>query len=768
MAGMAIQRLMRSEDGAISAAYIDLATLQPVENLEDYQVIEPMDIQIEDLPYADLPENAVPVTEPGEVPAEAKTLSEIRKFSDEQQQNRSGLQEQDNPFDLKDPKNTESNQFGYTKKPGFVSAIGKVPGTIGMFGKVANLAYNEINREAREKARSYLGLEPEKGFKSTIGALAKDVGPNVAEDVSINERNYDIAQDGMTKSGKLALTPNEARQRAMVMDTKISEDPKNPSVRGPNALGTSPNVTPSQKAPGTLGPQAPTTDTGLKQGIAGTLGGVEASNPGTIADASFPGDEMPDISAPLGVDTPAMDMNTLGLDQKQAGRVGGIAGKSVKTGVASPSAPNIDLGQTEDTPSKANSPDATSPGSFGTTGSAAAGKAVSPSGFQGMGLGAQYTDEQKGTFGLALAGEISPKTMRGLVEKDPEAIAEATSILGTIDNRVNSARNAKKVDPVAATMKPSQYNALMETALPSGVVPADTSRKNYSKYKTTIDQLVDDYTKGVVATPEETQDDTHYANLDVSSPGWGKKLDTKIGPHTFGTPDASFAPSKTTYGTGYGPVSGVGIGAYGPRENGMFAEEAPGPTLGAVSPGLSPSTPARAEAPSDVATEGTGANMAQRGGFAFDSSPKSTPSTPGSGANLGQRAGFSPATPGGPPGIGPTSTFSSDVGVSGVTSGPSKGAVSTDTSAGPTGATGTQASASGPSGTSGAGKSSGSDKGGYGGFGGGYGTSSPGVSSPGGRTGFGGMMGGSSPKGDGSSHDGKSSDGGVGDKGGLY
>ncbi len=634
MAEMAVQRTMRGEDGAITVAYIDLTTLKPVTDLTGYAVIQPANVQIEDIPYYQQPAGAQQVATPEEA-QEAVEAGTIPPPDEARFGSGGNLDAGEDPTGMNGARRDATNNFGYREKPGLLGLASALPGPMGMVGKVANAAWNENNRAAQAKTREMLGLTP-KGTFDTIKGIVKDVGPDVGQ-VNIGDNKYSVAQGGVTKKGTLGLTPMEARQRSLVTDTPITEGKAPSTPRGQGYTPGPAQATPSQKAPGTLGPDAPGTQTGTKRGIAGSLGGVTPTELGTNPGASFPDDmaKMKDISAPLDISTPGMQVKDVQGSQAQAGRYGGVPSKSVKTGAVT-AAPqkSVNIGTPSSKPTQSFSPSATSAPATGRA-NIEPGKAPSPAGWSGLGMGRQYSPQEKAAMAKTMAGELTPGTLKGIAAKNPTAIKEAAAALGTIDNRVNSAKYAGVANPVSKTLAPSQYNANMTKALPNGTVPADITAKNYEKYGPVIDSFVDDYTKGAVASP--TPDATHYANLDVSNPAWGGALGTKIGPHSFGTPDTSFSPDPKGYGYSYGPAAAVGLGsAVGPSPSGTFSPEASAPAAG-FSAGYT----------SDVGKTGVGANlgvgaganMEARGGFSMDTGV--TAEKEGTGANMSERGGFS-------------------------------------------------------------------------------------------------------------------------------
>jgi len=348
MAGIAIRRLMRGEDGGIRVALIDLNTLQEVTDPTDYTVLEPDNGKIEDIPYAQQPKSAQTVAEPGEVPVEATTIKEAQEYA-------SGgkLDSGDAATGMRGMERDATNNFGYMSKPKGLGLASMLPGPAGMVGKAVNAGINANNMTASEKARGYLGLSPSSTFGKVKGVLSDNQGV-VSKSANIGGFDYGISFGGISKDGKhTTLTPDEARTRSLTLDAPVKEgavSERGQSYRTPSETGS---VAPSSKAVGTLGANS-VTQTGTKQGLAGRLGGIEASNPGTVGLAATPESmsAMKDMSAPLGIDAENEADMSGRMSRQWAGSLGDVPAKSVKTGVvsATPSSrpQNVSLGAVTD------------------------------------------------------------------------------------------------------------------------------------------------------------------------------------------------------------------------------------------------------------------------------------------------------------------------------------------------------------------------------------------------------------------------------------
>lgn len=641
----AIRRLVRADDGIIRVVYVDLGTFQPVTDLTGYTVLEP-DNAIEDVRPDEIPEGSEAVAGPDEVPPEVTTADELKEFIAR------GGQPTEAATGMTGLERDVTNNFGYFDKPTGLGLASALPGPLGMVGKAVNAGINANNMTASEKARGYLGLDPSSTFGKVKGVLSDNQGV-VSKKANIGGYDYGITFGGVNPNGTTSLTPDEARTRSLTMDAPVKEgeaSERGQSYRTPSQTG---NVQASTKAQGTLG-QNSYSQTGTRQGLAGKLGGIQASEIGTDPAASFPSDmdKMDNISAPIGVDAENEADMAGRMSQQWAGKLGDVAAKSVKTGaVTTGSIKNTSLAgvpnATKATDAVKNSFTATSKQET------EAGQAMSPAAFSGAGLGRQYSAQEKSDMAKTLAGELNGKTLRGIIAGDPTALAEAAAALGTMDNRVNSVKNIDKPNPVASTLVGTQYNANMTKALPNGTVPSKITARNYEKFGPVLDSFVDNYVAGVIDSP--VPDATHYVNKSVATPAWGAKVNDTIGPHTFGTPDKSFAASAKGYGSAYGPISARQIST----------------------PSGSITTPSEAYSDAQAAktlgvTVNSGFNPAL-GGMMGNLAAKNTPE---SRMGLDARdSDFSPSSPGGMTGFGRTNNLGGASGTSAL-SGQARGGLS--------------------------------------------------------------------------------------------
>jgi hypothetical protein len=173
--------------------------------------------------------------------------------------------------------------------------------------------------------------------------------------------------------------------------------------------------------------------------------------------------------------------------------------------------------------------------------------------FSATGMGTQYSEQERAQMAKTLAGELGPKTLQGILEGNPEAVAEANAMLGTIDNRVNSITGQKKANPVSGTLVGKQYNANLAKN-------QKVTLGNYKTFGPALLGVVDDYTKGLTASPAPNA--TNYVNKSIANPSWSKDATQPVGLHSFGTP---FNPgqklSTKAFGAKTGPVAAIGLGS---------------------------------------------------------------------------------------------------------------------------------------------------------------------------------------------------------------
>ena len=579
--GIAIRRLIRGEDGVVKVALVDLNTLQDVTDPTGYTILEPDNGVIEDIPTAQHPKSAQVVAGPDEIPPTAKTVAEIRGGG--------RLDVGDAATGMKGPDRDSPGNFGYRDKPTGLGLASALPGPLGMAGKAVNAGWNANNLAANNAARNYLGL-PERSTFANAKGIVSDVGNVVSEKANIGGNDYQIGFGGISEDGKhTQLTPDEARTRSLTMDAPISET--GVSERGFGYRAPSSPSAPESGTPGALGRDYEGTATGTKQGLAGRVGDITPAELGTVPDAATPESmrSMPDISAPVSGSVTSskglLGQPTLGKPAPDPARFGGPApsaptaptkvgdvidvpdreevssiseqgyssAKSQKSQPASLAAqPGMSRTAANNFGYKATPADKPSrPGSLASpTAPAAAGMAMTPADASARGVGRTYSAEERAQMAKTLAGELTPGTMKGIAAQNPEALAEAASALGTIDNRVNS---TVEQGSVAQATRGSQYNANMTSALKNGTVPAKVTERNYQKFGPIVDQLVDDYVAGKVASP--TPSATHYYNPSVANPKWGPAMAPTaqtFGPHTFGTPDKMYQPDPETFGKSWG------------------------------------------------------------------------------------------------------------------------------------------------------------------------------------------------------------------------
>lgn len=184
------------------------------------------------------------------------------------------------------------------------------------------------------------------------------------------------------------------------------------------------------------------------------------------------------------------------------------------------------------------------------------GTAMTPANFSAVQMGYQYSPEQIKDMSYAIAGELGPTTLKGLVDQNPTAVNETAAVLGTIDNRVNAVANVGYKDPLGQAL--TAYDSVTK-----GFAATNTAR-NYAQYGPTVQDTVKGLLDGTISAQNPAQQTTHYANMSEVSPSWGKTqsfkdTQTQVGAHTFGTPDKSMRASVSSYGTAYGPNAATSL-----------------------------------------------------------------------------------------------------------------------------------------------------------------------------------------------------------------
>ncbi len=512
--GIAIRRLIRGEDGVVKVALVDLNTLQDVTDPTGYTILEPDNGVIEDIPLSQHPKTAQAVAGPDEIPPTAKTIAEIRGGGK--------LDASDAAIGMKGPDRDSPNNFGYKNKPTGLGLASALPGPLGMAGKAVNAGWNANNLAANNAARNYLGL-PERSTFANVKGVVSDVGNVVSEKANIGGNDYQIGFGGISEDGKTTqLTPDEARTRSLVMDAPVKEG--SVSERG---FGYRPSqdttVSPSVREKGTLGPTSYTSE-GTKRGMAGSLGGVQAQELGTIPDAATPESmrSMPDLSAPYGTDPDVeADMAGRGLQQGWSGRLGDIPAKSVQTksiGGTTPSTPTK-VGDVIDVPDRE---DVSSVSELGYSARAQSKAPESLATQQGMTRSAAnnfgYSEDQPERSSLASPSTTATPDKASMSGYKASAITSPASAIGpSREQAVKDAYGAAYgagLSGIAADMSVAQ--AMHESAW--GQKPAGTSNLHGIKSKTGTPVQTHEYIGG--KRVNMSQKFANFANPEESFSGW--------------------------------------------------------------------------------------------------------------------------------------------------------------------------------------------------------------------------------------------------------
>lgn len=195
----AIRKLQRNPDGTVSVVYIDASTGQPVQNLSGYQIADlNNEASLEDL-------GIDPVSEQNKEETEAE---KVINHSRDGGENQGATHEAYNGVGR-----TESNNFGYFDKPtGTGLALGMLGGT---FGTIVDKGINLNNAIAMEDARKVAGISNDSPFGFIKDAMMGTKDGRVG-DVKIGDQQYSVGLEAQDKFGRTTLTPEEARERALI------------------------------------------------------------------------------------------------------------------------------------------------------------------------------------------------------------------------------------------------------------------------------------------------------------------------------------------------------------------------------------------------------------------------------------------------------------------------------------------------------------------------------------------------------------------------
>ncbi len=145
---------------------------------------------------------------------------------------------------------------------------------------------------------------------------------------------------------------------------------------------------------------------------------------------------------------------------------------------------------------------------------------ATPAQFSAMGF-TPRTQDEKDLMAKTLAGELDPKTLAGLEQDDPTAIAEFANVMTSIENRT------AKTGSINKTLNASQYNALANSN-------TKVTMGNYKQYGSLLSQKIDGYYAGQYQ-PTDWSISSYY-NPSLVTPDWAKEDDfQKTGFHAFGT-----------------------------------------------------------------------------------------------------------------------------------------------------------------------------------------------------------------------------------------
>lgn len=195
--------------------------------------------------------------------------------------------------------------------------------------------------------------------------------------------------------------------------------------------------------------------------------------------------------------------------------------------------------------------------------------------------GPKRSPEEMAAMGKAIAGELSPQSLKGLAEGSKAAIDEMANIIATMENRAQSKSN--KSGSMLGVLGGGSYNSMMGSKM-------GTTNDNFSKFGPSVMDTLADYYSGKIKAPNPAA--THYYNPEIANPSWGSKMTGKaqVGDHAFGslpnefTPGPAFNDAMSRRGDspsesgGFGGGSGLGYSGFGGTDS--PAEGGPGPGMG--------------------------------------------------------------------------------------------------------------------------------------------------------------------------------------------
>lgn len=216
------KKMVRAADGTLQVQTIDPSTGQVVNNPADYNTSTSQIMGLDDLGLSPTKEDQTDkqdlTTETEEEykyqgPGQNTGASDTGGFTN----SGSGMAR------------SESNNYGYIDKPGWVGATSALPSGFGLMGKALNAAINANNASAVNAARDTIDVDPlsTKDFAKGVMKDRQGFVGNVDITNALGDVNsYSVGLEAMTPSGKTTLTPDEARKRAAANpdNIKLSED----------------------------------------------------------------------------------------------------------------------------------------------------------------------------------------------------------------------------------------------------------------------------------------------------------------------------------------------------------------------------------------------------------------------------------------------------------------------------------------------------------------------------------------------------------------
>lgn len=236
VASQVAPKMVRNANGQMQVIYIDPKTGQQVNNLSGHQVtsvapdLEQWGLDLSNhQPYTD-DTNLIPNVNFSGAQYAPPDTPEQKPIENPQQElaplaNPAKGERPDSPSSSVGDSRSQGNNFGYFDKPGWMGALGALPGGLGLAGKGVNAVANMNNVSAVNAARDAMDVK-ELSDREAFGGAVKDrqgfVGNVDITNAAGATNPYSVGLEAETPSGKTTLTPDEARARAQANPANIS------------------------------------------------------------------------------------------------------------------------------------------------------------------------------------------------------------------------------------------------------------------------------------------------------------------------------------------------------------------------------------------------------------------------------------------------------------------------------------------------------------------------------------------------------------------